>query len=302
MLLTLACGLVPSVAAAQAGETRGQQLFREGKAAMAQKDYDAACAKFQASYAEEKALGPLLNHANCEETRNKRADALELWKLAVIATQPGTEERRFADERVGTLEALLPKLAIRWSERVPDGARVDVGGRAWVADGAPRAIDPGTHDVVATVGEAKITERITLAERESREVVLRSPPQASPGSGPPAAALPVADGSASPAWIAGWVIGGVGVASLVGFGVTGGIILGKSSEWADAGCDTRAPTGDCAAIKPGTGLWVANGVLLGAGIAGLGVGAILVGTQWPSESATVAPGPGDAGLSLRVGF
>ncbi len=294
--------MAPSFAAAQGRETRGQELFREGKAAMAKKDYDAACAKFRESYEEEKALGPLLNHANCEEARNQRAAALELWKLAVIATQPGTDERRFADERVAALQALLPKLSVRWSERAPDGATVDVGGRPWTADGAPRPVDPGTHDVVATIDGARITEQVTLAERETREVVLRPPPRPTAPAEEPTTPPAVAEEGSTPAWIAGWVIGGVGVASLAGFGVTGGLIMGKSSEWKDAGCDTPAPSDDCASIKPGTGMWVANGVLLGAGLAGLGVGAILVGTQWPSTNASVAPGPGDAGLSMRFRF
>ncbi|MBL9025030.1 MAG: hypothetical protein JNL21_22730 [Myxococcales bacterium] len=296
-------------------ETRGQVLFREGKEAMARGELDVACSKFQQSYDDEKALGPLLNQADCEEKRGRRADALGLWQLAVIATQPGTDERKFAEGRVAELTALLPTLSIRWSGQLAEAAEVTVDGKPFAADGQRRPIDPGTHSIVArTAGGHVVTESVTLEPKAARDIVLEAPRAGEPSSpAPSGASRPPQPPPAEPsgAWIAGWVVGGVGALSLVGFGVTGGLILGKSSEWKDAGCDEDTTLGDCESIKPGMGLWVANGVTLGAGIAGLGVGIILVATQWPGASTpdepgaatvSIGPGPGDAGLAVGARF
>jgi hypothetical protein len=282
-------------------ETRGEQLFREGKEAMQRKEYDVACSKFKESYDDEKALGPLLNHANCEETRQRRAAALELWKLAVIATQPGTEERKFAEERVATLSAALPTLAVRW-EGAAAANTVTLDGKPFVADGEKHHVDPGAHEIVGTNGAATVRERVVLEERQSREVVLRLPAEASR----PRRVAADTENEANGAWVAGWVVSGIGVASLVAFGATGGIILSKSSEWKDAGCDTPAAGAGCAEIKPSTGLWVANGVTLGVGLAGAGVGVILLATQWPvgerNAPVSLVPGPGELGAALHASF
>jgi hypothetical protein len=288
-------------------------LFREGKEAMARGELDVACSKFQQSYDDEKALGPLLNQADCEEKRGRRAAALGLWKLAVIATQPGTEERKFAEGRVAELAALLPTLSIRWSAPLTDAAEVTVDGEPYAADGQRRPIDPGTHAIVArTAGGHVVTESVTLEPKATRDVVLEAPRASQPSSpAPRGVSRPTQPAEPSGAWIAGWVVGGVGALPLVGFGITGGLILGKSSEWKEAGCDEETTLGDCESIKPGMGLWVANGVTLGAGIAGLGVGIILLATQWPGPSnpdesgaatISIGPGPGDAGLALGARF
>ena len=276
---------------------------------MARGETDVACEKFRQSYEDEKALGPLLNHADCEEKRSRRVRALELWKLAVIATQPGTEERKFAEGRVADLVAILPKLAVRWAAEPPDGASVSLDGEPFVADGQAREVERGNHEVTGLTPSGTTRQTVQLAERESRTILLELPriPPSGPASGPAASPQPGSEpGGSSGAWIAGWVVGGVGVAAAVGFGVTGGLILSKSSEWADAGCDARASSPDCQSIKPGTGLWVANGALLGAGLAGLGVGVILLATQWPDDSShrdvALDAGPGDAGVGLRVRF
>lgn len=297
----VALGLPGSGAAQPKKETAGQRLFREGKDAMARSEYDLACQKFKESYDDEKALGPLLNHADCEERRKRRADALELWKLAVIATQPGTEERKFAEERVEALTAVMPTLAVRWEGGVSAGATVTVDGKPFEANGEKRHLDVGDHEIVGTIGEATVRESVALEERQSREVVLKLPEGRR--AAPVQPAPPAEDEHG--AWVAGWIVGGVGVGSLIAFGATAGIILAKSSEWKDAGCDAATPAADCASIKPSTGLWVANGVTLGVGLAGAGVGIILLATQWPQDEqapVAVGPGPGDFGLAIERSF
>jgi hypothetical protein len=102
--------------------------------------------------------------------------------------------------------------------------------------------------------------------------------------------------------IGGLVAGGVGVAGLTAFGITGGMIL--------SACD-----GDLACLgrtdeQPGTGLVVANGIGFGLGLAGVATSAILFVLAATSDDGVDAvaalplgPAPeGSTGLGLRLSF
>ncbi|NUP05286.1 MAG: hypothetical protein HOW73_04405 [Polyangiaceae bacterium] len=296
----LAGVLASSVAGAD--ETPGERLFREGREALQRSELELACAKFKQSYDLEQALGPLLNLANCEENRGRLVAANELWKRAGTLTQPSSEERKLAEERSKALDVAIPKIRIKLAAGTPPETKVELDGVLVTLDDKPRPVDPGQHVVVARFGDKEDRKEVTAVRQGSYDVELRieapagqpitkTPPTGEPSSGP------------SAGWIAGWIVGGVGVASLAGFAATGGIVLDMSSTWSDNGCDSGAPSGPCE--KPSTGLYAANGVLLGVGLAGIGTGIILLVTQdagGTDSKTALRPGPGDLGLSFEARF
>lgn len=285
-------------------ESPGEVLFREGREALRRNELDLACSKFRESYQLERALGPLLNHARCEENRGKLVSARELWLEAVKKSEAGSEPWQVADEHARALEAVIPRVSIRLAAGTPADTRVEIDGvQVSLASGAV-GVDPGPHVVVGRHGSQEDRRSLTAERGGSYELELNLAGATSP---PPS--VSERDGPAA-GWLAGWVVGGVGVLSLGGFVATGVVILNKSSEWSDQGCDQRErDEASCADIKASAGLFAANGVTLGVGLAALGTGIILLATQHPGGGpaeqgvrARLGPGPGDVGASLDVRF
>lgn len=286
----------------QAQETPGERLFRDGREALERNELDLACSKFKESYQLEKALGPLLNHANCEENRGRLVGARSLWTEVAARTEAGSEEHRVAEQRLAALDTTVPRLTIELAPGTPAETTVELDGVRIKLDGGPVLVDPGAHVVVARHGALEDRKPIQAVRGQTHAVTLRI--EAAIASAPePATPVPEptpAESGPSGGWIAGWVVGGVGVASLIGFGATGGVLLSESSEWETNGCKGSTPTGPCE--KP-DGLLVANAVLLGVGAVGVGVGIILLATQESSRSnVAVVAGPGDVGLGVRARF
>jgi hypothetical protein len=176
--------------------------------------------------------------------------------------------------------------------------------------GLPLPVDPGEHVVTATPprGQAA-TEKVTLAKGETKSIVLA--PKADPtaegdaAGGPGAVAGPTNDGSTQR--VAGFVVGGVGVAGVVVGAITGGLTLAKKST-ITANCDLdthqcKNTTGrDAATSAQTTGLVSTIGFI--AGVAGLGGGAVLLLTA-PKRNVAVGlldAGPRGATLGARGAF
>lgn len=307
--LLLTMSLFCPVAEAQP-ETPGETLFREGREALRRNELDLACSKFRESYQLERALGPLLNHARCEENRGKLVSARELWREAVQKSEAGSEPRKVAEEHARALEAAVPRVTIRLAPGTPADTRVEIDGVQVSLADAPALVDPGPHVIVGRYGAQEDRKPLSAERGGSYQLEIRI--NAVSGPLPPGGVAPVRQPEGpSAGWIAGWVVGGVGVLSLGGFAATGGIILSQSGDWSDAGCDQPGrDEAACEEIKASPGLFAANGVTLGVGLAALGTGIILLvthssgGTASPERAARIqlAPGPGELGSSLAVSF
>jgi hypothetical protein len=154
------------------------------------------------------------------------------------------------DEAVREREALMPRIprltiVFRGSGEV----RLDGNLVATALVGVPQPVDPGTHRVEAIAGSAHDVEEVTLAERESREVVLELPAAGAPAAPAPIVAAPapspapVSEGSSShPVLVLGGIGLALGGAGLVAGAVTGGLAIGKKSTL-DEGCDAEGRCG-----------------------------------------------------------
>lgn len=313
-MLTLAGSAWAEVSPTQRAVAR--ELFEQGRALMAKKEYAKACAKLAESQRIDPAPGTLLNLAVCHEAEGKTASAwAEFNDALTLARRDGRKDRvELATKHIASLEPRLSRLTIE----VPPGARVagleiklDGGGVGRPAWGTAVPVDPGTHTVRAlAAGWKEWRTEITVGDDADRQTV----------SVPALERLPMRERAASSSErpstrdsssssgagqrTAGYVVGGIGVVAL---GVGGYFGLRAYSRWdernahcSDAGCD---PTGVAAGDDAERAATLAN-VGVGVGIAALATGAILVLTAGPSERATASATPDGRGLMLayRRGF
>ncbi len=176
--------------------------------------------------------------AVCEEKLGRLVAALGGYELALAdADKVGPDFRGEVEENVTKLRARIPKLVIQRGAGA-NSAAIELDGVA-VGDssiGVEVPLDPGPHAVTAKAPNRKPFEAsVTLKEEETTplEVVLEElPPELlRRGDGAPPPDKP-------PSKVVPFVIGGVGVASLIGSGVLFGLRQSTLSELEDA-CPTR---------------------------------------------------------------
>ena len=317
-LLLSSLVVMPTLAAA-APPTEGERLFREGRAAMQTNDYDTACARFADSQKKEPAPGTALNLGECEERRAHLVAARDAFATAA-STFTAADKKGYASGRVEALDKRIPKVIVK-VQGAPKSAVVHANARGAervIEIGAETRLDPGdvtftveapaarTKRVSVTLKEGAPTADVELGPLEIDSPVPIASAKPEVGAMPPKRDETPAKGSALRT--AGFVIGGVGVASLVVGGVTGIVTLGKASTVKDhcpdeSSCDAEGSS----AASSGKTLSLVSTITVIVGIAGIGAGALLVLTN-PSKkdslsgALTIAPGPGDAGLMLKRTF
>ena len=206
-----------------------ETLFGAGKALVAQGKFAEACPKFLASYNLEHRIGTLLNLADCYEKNQQLASAwaryIEASTLAQRASQG--ERAAFATTHAKALEPTLSKLTISVPGATPgaapvaglvvrrDGVAVDPG-----AYGVAVAVDGGTHTIEASApGKKSWSSQVVVASVSDAKTVgvpalEDGPPPleaVQPGAAPDA---PDAHKNGGGTRIAGFVVGGVGIAGL----------------------------------------------------------------------------------------
>ncbi|WP_428264171.1 tetratricopeptide repeat protein [Haliangium sp.] len=257
-LVALGLLTMSTPASAQSNAAAAEALFDEGRALMAKKRYDEACAKFAASHETDPSVGALLNLCDCREKNGQFASAWGAYsEAASLARQTG--DRRRAQFAEGRAAAIKPKLSYLTIE-VADDQKLP--GLTLRRDGEPVAealwnqkvpVDPGTYTIrveapghearefKVEVGAAK-EERAVVPELERRVETDLEPPT---GDGSGSDAVPPGGdggslGGGSPVRGSGGMPMGRKVA--IGLGAAGavGVIAGSvfglqaSSKWDDA--------------------------------------------------------------------
>jgi hypothetical protein len=178
-------------------------------------------------------------------------------------------------------------------------------------------LDPGEHTVTLEYASgANATQKVTLAERDTKTIEIGSPPAAAQAStsapatsattvtsAAPATSLssPIASSSQHAASTLPWIVVGIGGALAIGGGVLVGAAHAKESSLHDAcptrqGCDP-ALSGD---YDTATTLNTVGLVLGAVGVVGLGVGvSMVVFRPSPSTSAALAVTPRGVDLTAR---
>jgi hypothetical protein len=316
-LIALALFVLPAIS--HAAPTEGERLFREGRAAMQDKDYDTACARFAESQRKEPAPGTSLNLGECEERRVHLIAARDAFTSAAAAFATA-EKKGYASGRAEALDKRIPRVVVRVSG-APRGVVVRAGDRV-VEPGVELRFDPGevvftveatafhTKKVPATLKESPAIVEIDLgpleADRPPVAAVVAKPKPEQP------VAPPAARSGSNGMRTLGWTLGGVGLASLVVGGITGVMTLDRASTVkehcdGDLACD---PEGKSAASSGETLSLISTITVIG-GVLGMGAGGLLLLTS-PSRKApgsststartTIRQGPGGLGLMLERSF
>ncbi|HEX8791430.1 MAG TPA: hypothetical protein VF765_10810 [Polyangiaceae bacterium] len=275
----------PSVARAQSAEA--QELFDEGRRALAAGDYAKACAKLEASERIERAVGTLLSLAECEEALGQLAsERLHLQEAATWAeaTHDPLNRGPLARKRFAEIDRRVPRLTLQRAPDAPADTRVsrdgvDLGAAAFDAE---LPMDSGSHAIVASApGRASASYDVTLREGERRVLVV----------GPSGAGQSPMERPSEPLGLPrrtwAYVLGGVGVA-----GIALGTVFGVStlSKWSAAqrDCGSGCPDGSPArseASEASTDAIVSTVAFVAAGAA-LAAGAYFYFTSRPASPAS----------------
>ena len=284
-------------------------LWEEGRAALARKDLETACARFAASDKLEPSAGARANLGDCEEQRGRVASAWAAFRSALEKLPPGDDRRPVVEARIAALAKRLPRLVLRLAPGAPGETTVREGetvlGSAATWDVA-LPLDPGPHELVVLVhGRGPSGIEATLVEGKTVTLVVGAPEERRPPKVEPRAPPRVPPPTAQTASLGPWILGGVGVAGLVVGTATGAVVLTKKSA-ADAGCSnvTRTCTHDGkAAADAGRALGPMTTIGLVIGAAGVAGGAIWLGVRHSARASatgiSVAPVVGGAAWSLE---
>jgi hypothetical protein len=300
VLLLLAA--VPSVARADdiAARNLAEQMFSDGKKLMAEGKFDEACPKLAESQRLDPGGGTILNLAVCHENQGRFASAWSEFREAVgLARTDGRHDReQLAQEHLAAIEpkvshltfAVDPKAAVPGLTIKLDGQTV--GPAAW---GSSLPVDPGEHNVTASApGKSDQRSTVQVAGLADAKTVTVHPLEDAPAPSAPAMASDstseaTSSGPSSGKRIAGFVVGGVGLAAL-GVGAVFGVEALQKRHDSDATCN-----GSLCSTAAGVSLnddakRFANfaDVGIGVGVVGLVVGTYLVVTGAGSKPVPAA--------------
>jgi hypothetical protein len=331
--------------ATTADAAMAQSLFEEGRRLMAAQRFAQACPKLAESQRLDPALGTLLNLAVCHERVGRTATAWsEFHDAASIAKRENHPERgKYAREHIDAIEPRLSRLTITRAGATPEKpersdkieVRVDDALLGEAALGTPMTIDPGVHRIEARApGKKSWKMEITIAAESDRKTVeipaleADSAPLASPVAAPlsvdssrgtfdraahasAADAPPLAARDAGSARrTAAYIAGGLGVVAL-GVGAFAGVeAITKWSVRGDNCVDDRCNTAGLDADKTARRWALVADIGIGAGIVGVGAGALLLLTARSHKSDARAAridlvpliGRDRAGASVTLGW
>jgi hypothetical protein len=303
LLTALSLGAVnaPSVALAQSPDAhaRAEQQFRQARKAMDAKEFRQALSLLHASQDLEARPSTLLNIAVCEEELGMLATAMRHFEDVMIQLKEGDARLPVAKEHIVKLGPRLPHVRIEMPPGAPEGTVILLDGApvAAAALGSEIPVDPGKHEVIFDAPGSPERRYEVVAEEAKRVVVAVEPwPDTGAPPPPPLAEMPQPRNNRR---LAGYVVGGVGLAGL-GAGAVIGILTVLQHDELERKCPshTGCPPEVIRGASEGQSLSLVSTVALAAGAVGLGVGTYLVLSSGPAKKtaatatvgATVLPG------------
>jgi hypothetical protein len=301
----------PSVAHADdiAARNLAEQMFTEGRKLMGQGKFDEACPKLAESQRLDPGGGTILNLAVCHEGQGRFASAWSEFKEAIdLARTDGRRDReQLAIEHLAEVEPKVSHLTFAVDPNAEvSGLTIKLDGQAigraaWTSS---LPVDPGAHDVL-TSAPGKVDRRVAVqvlgnADTKSVPILPLEDAPAAPSAGalPEAAPEVSTTSSGGGKKVAGFVVGGVGIAALAVGTVFGVEALQKRSD-SDATCSGNGNTcrtqAGVDANKDAQRFAIYSDVGLGVGVVGLVVGAYLV-----LSSAATKPVPASTATRFNV--
>jgi len=238
------------------------------------------------------------NIALCEERLGRLVAALGDYELAASDAQAEKADQvaQEVDARLEALKARVPRVVVQRGEGA-DSATISLDGVS-LGDSVlniPLPADPGPHVIEAkALGFRPFKQAFRVAEQQTATILVKLEPEPVAALPPP---LPPIHQTSPNMRTIGLVVGGVGVASLIG---SGAFFLLRQSTINDldkqCGPDRQAcPDSARSRVDDGKLYTTLADVTFAVGAVGLGVGAalVIVGGH-SSEQASVALAPGAA--------
>src|SRR6185369_12700457 len=189
--------------------------------------------------------------ASCEEKLGRLVTALGGYQLAFAdADSVGEDFKAEVDAAVTRLQASIPKLLIQRGGGA-EAAEIQLDGVTLGASsvGVPVPLDPGPHAISAKApGALPFSQTVTILENEQKTVdvtLAPEPQEARPTVGVGSSGVP---GDKSNPRLIPYVIGGVGIASLIGSGV---LFALRQSTYSDLEARFGFNSGQCASTAAG---------------------------------------------------
>ncbi len=310
--------LVASGAAAQPASDPGaaEALFQKARTLMEQGKLVEACPIFDESYRLDPAPGTLLNLAACSRHKGKTATSWGQFVEAGRAFRRKGDERRalFAEGQAKELEPMLAHVVLS-AEAPPPGLSITRDGVELSAAslGLKLPVDPGRHELVLRApGHKSRTQTFDAEARKTVELVLDplspgedEPKIEAPTPAPPGVDPGPADRRGPNQRLAGFIVGGVGLASLAVGAVFVGLTAQRSGELDDLCPAQRCTTAEAKDALSEANIFanVANGMLIAGGVvAAAGLVVVLTAPSSDPDVVRVQIGPALGGLSVSGSF
>jgi hypothetical protein len=305
------CLLAPSAFAEPSAADRAtaRTLAQEGQVALENKNYAVAVDKFGRADSLVHAPTLLLGLARAQVGAGKLVEAQENYnriiREGVAANSPKSWSKAVddANREVGSISPRIPWVTLSVLGPANPEVVIDSTPVPHASLGVKRAINPGTHRVKVTA-EGFLPQEKTIMMNEGQTLVVNMELEQAPDA--PAPAPKVATTTADTTTVstgggewrktAAYVALGIGGASLIVGGVSGGLAWSKNKQ-----LDEKCPNSQCPDNQtPGIDTYhrfatISNIGFIGAGV-GLAAGVILLVTQ-PKETS-----PSAASLTPYVGL
>jgi hypothetical protein len=221
--------------------------------------------------------------ATCEEKLGRLVTALGGYELALAdAETVGEDFKNEVDAAVTRLRASIPKLLIQRGAGA-DAAVIELDGVALGASsvGVPVPLDPGPHSVNAKApGYEAFSQTVTINENEQKTVDIELTAEPEPAAAAPTGRNPqTVDLNGKPnKKLIPYVIGGVGVVSLIGSGVLFGLRQSTLSDLENkCGPDRKSCPSSARGEVDNLKLYNTTAqIALGVGVAGVGTAVTLL--------------------------
>jgi hypothetical protein len=303
----------PAAAAAptpdrQAALTRARSQFQQALSLETAEDWAGALSLFQQVAAIKLTPQVRFHIGLCEDHVGRLASALGDYKLAAVEAQEAnaTEVAAQVAARLDELRARIPRVVIvrgkgaEYATISLDGVSL---GSSSVGNELP--VDPGPHNVEAQArGFKPYNQTIQMAEKEVKKVeVVLDAVSAEPAVVLPPPPGPGVETAAAPkkSKVLPYVIGGVGIASLVASGVFFGLKTSANNKLADkCGPDRNQCPNDPSlqsTYNSGKTYNTLVPITLGVGVAAVGTAVVLLLTQ---KGSAPAPAAASASASIAV--
>lgn len=251
--------------------------FRRGREEQNRGNCQKALEYFRASHALKPQRGTLLNMGLCEKQLGQLAKALQHLEEVLPQLPSGDDRRDIVRENLTELKAKVPWLRIVLTANAPVGTIVtyDDSELEPTMIGTDIPVDPGKHVLVVEAAGLP-NRRYEVMIEEGKRQTLRVEPGVLPKPVVIKEEAPHSKGK----FIAGFIVGGVGVAGIMGGAITGAMAL-KNHSAAEKACPSHDGCSDeiLTLARQGETLSTVSTAAFAVGVVGLGIGLPLVLTN-----------------------